>query len=88
MAQQKRNNIFQIKLTESKWIYDRKGISNYFVNHYKNLFTSSNPTIGHEMEELITKEVIKEENSFITQIPSVKEIFNTPLQIPKTGWVS
>ena len=47
------------------------------VNYYQSLFTYSNVPITHELDGLITSEVIEEENIYMTQTLTAKEIYDT-----------
>ena len=70
VARRRHNNINQIKLLNTKWLYDRSLIGNYFIHHYGELFSSIGTPDFVGLSDLIGLEVTEDENDFMNQIPS------------------
>ena len=51
------NQISQIKISETDWIFDRNDIGQYFINNFQSLFQSLSLTIDEELDDLIQEEV-------------------------------
>lgn len=68
-----RNKIVSIK-EGNGWIQEQKGINDYFIRHFKNLYKSNSPTIPEEFNDLGQKVVTDQENANLIRIPTEEEI--------------
>lgn len=56
--------------------YDKE-IAEYFINNFQNLFSSDQPSISHDLDELIPAYITDEENNNLMKIPQEEEIKKT-----------
>lgn len=59
---------------DNGWIQDQRGINDYFLKNFKDLYQSSNPTLSDEIISLGKNLVTDQENADILIIPSEEEI--------------
>ena len=54
---------------------DPFAIENIFIDHFKAIYTSTNPQIPNHLDNLFEKQITDQENELLTVVPSEKEIF-------------
>lgn len=84
LIKRRRIIIDSIKLPSGDWISDRPAIGEYFIDHFKSLFSSSMPSFPDALGELFVSSIIIEENLILCSIPSKEEIYNTLTSIHST----
>ncbi|PKI72827.1 hypothetical protein CRG98_006807 [Punica granatum] len=67
---------------EGRWIEDPKGIGDYFLKNFKDLFTSTSPSFLEDLEGLVEHIITNEENTFLISYPSQDEIIKALNSIP------
>lgn len=72
-----RNQLMKLKTEESGWVSGRAAIGQEMVMFYQKLFSTSNPSIPEDLENLIEPLITEEKNSMLTIIPDEEEIFAT-----------
>ncbi|XP_026428956.1 uncharacterized protein LOC113324890 [Papaver somniferum] len=72
----KRNIVDNLKGKNGIWLKDRTSIANCLTDHFKEIATTSNPTLDNDLIKLIPKVVTEEENTKFLDIPSPQEIKN------------
>ena len=87
LIRRRRNNISEIKLENGEKIYGRENIEKYFGDHFKELFSTSNPSFPVDLEKPIEPSISAAENAKLLKIPSEGEIQRTifemnPLKAP------
>ncbi|PON79204.1 hypothetical protein PanWU01x14_013200 [Parasponia andersonii] len=60
-----------------RWLKERYDLGDYFVRAFKKLYTSSQPTIPQDLEELFTFKISDEDNSLLCSTPDSGEIKQT-----------
>ena len=53
IIKRRKNNIAEIKLENGNHIYEKEDIEKYFERHFKELYSSSNPNLHRDLENLI-----------------------------------
>uniref|UniRef100_A0A2N9FR65 Reverse transcriptase domain-containing protein n=1 Tax=Fagus sylvatica TaxID=28930 RepID=A0A2N9FR65_FAGSY len=71
------NNIDRIKLEDDNWLTEMGDIENYFLDNFRHLYQSSNPTWPADLEGLIQPCIEELENERLCRVPSVEEIKGT-----------
>jgi hypothetical protein len=64
-----------LQSTQSGWLIDKKGIGDCFVNNFKEIFTSTNPSPHEELLALFECFVFEEDNILLCATPIESEIF-------------
>ena len=62
IIRRRKNNIAEIKLENGNHIYEKEDIEKYFERHFKELYSSSNPNLPRDLENLISPYIEPEEN--------------------------
>jgi hypothetical protein len=75
LIKRRRNSVDFLKLPTGAWLSERVDIGNSFVDHFANLFTSSNPPISPDMLDLFDQVITLDDNTSICTTPSEAEIF-------------
>lgn len=75
MIRRRRNRIGVIH-EEGKWIFNDEEIVDYFCKIFHELFTSKQPQILQELDDLIPACITEEENGNLIQILMEEEIKN------------
>ena len=70
----RRNAIDFLKNQQGIWVSGREEIGKCFEDFFTNLFTSSNPSIPCNLENLITPSLFDEDIEMLSKIPSPEEI--------------
>ena len=70
----RRNAIDFLKNQQGIWVSGREEIGKCFEDFFTNLFTSSNPSIPSNLENLITPSLFDEDIEMLSKIPSPEEI--------------
>ena len=60
IQQRRHNNITELYVSKSDWLFDRDSIGNHFVNHFKTLFIASTIQYTDELHTLVQSEVTVE----------------------------
>ncbi|XP_059432574.1 uncharacterized protein LOC132165893 [Corylus avellana] len=84
IIKRRRNAIDFLKMPSGNWTADRSDIGNCFTSHFKNLFSSSVPTLDEDLLSLFDNCISPEENDTICAIPSEEEIFSILSSIGST----
>jgi hypothetical protein len=74
IVRRRRNNISEIKLEDGSRLLERKEIENYFMEKFKDLYSSENPHVPEELARLFRKEISDEENVELCRVPTNEEI--------------
>ena len=69
------NSINFLKSNTGDWVSSRVDIGGIFIDHFKHLFSSSNPSIEEEILDLFSPVISIAENLSFCSIPSKLEIF-------------
>jgi hypothetical protein len=69
------NAVNFLKLDSGVWVSSRTEIGDHFSAHFTNIFTSTNPHIEPEMQNLFTPFITEEENDLLCSIPAKEEIW-------------
>ncbi|KAG2712673.1 hypothetical protein I3760_04G137100 [Carya illinoinensis] len=77
----RRNAIESIKLGLGIWSMDPFAIANIFIDHFKVIYTSINPYIPNQLENLFEKQISDQKNERLLVIPSEVEILEAIKQI-------
>lgn len=72
-----RNQILKLKSGREEWISGRMAIGREFVDFFEHLFTTSDPQIPKDLEDLVQPLITREENVVLKLIPDAEEIFTT-----------
>jgi ribonuclease HI len=75
IIRRRRNAIDFLKLPSGIWSSERQTIGNSFTAHFKELFSSSAPTLDDELLSLFDSCISNEANISLCAIPSEQEIF-------------
>lgn len=78
------NSIESLKIGTNQWIEDIDEIQRKFHIHFQEIFQSSNPEIGTEIDDLFSMKISDLQNQFVFDIPSDEEITSTLKQTPST----
>lgn len=79
----RRCNIIEcLKFSQNNWTKDQNVIHSSFLDHFKTIYTTTNPSLGLDLESLFPKKVTKQNNDFLCKIPSEDEILHTRRQTP------
>lgn len=73
VIRRRRNRIEAIK-DATTWIQKEAKIYKYFKEKFEELFTSSSPNLSHEIDELIPKCIMEEDNLFLNRVLLEEEI--------------
>uniref|UniRef100_A0A803QG19 Reverse transcriptase domain-containing protein n=1 Tax=Cannabis sativa TaxID=3483 RepID=A0A803QG19_CANSA len=73
MIQRRRNNIQAIK-DGSRWIFERKEMSDYFIRNFSALFESQHPCIEDDFDTLFEGQVTEEDNVDLCRVSTCEEI--------------
>jgi hypothetical protein len=73
-----------LKLDLGIWVSSRDGIGGYFISHFSNLFTTSNPTIETEMLDLFSPVISVEENVLLCPIPDEAKVLEALTSLGST----
>lgn len=74
--------IDSMKLGPDNWSMDPFVIKSSFINHFRTIYTSSNPQIPKQLENLFEKQILNQDNALLCAVPSEEEIFGALKQIP------
>jgi hypothetical protein len=75
IIRRRRNAIDFLRLPSGIWSSERQTIGNSFTTHFKELFSSSAPTLDDELLSLFDSCISNEANISLCAIPSEQEIF-------------
>lgn len=75
VKRRRRRNIIHVIKDKQFWIQGLKGISDYLIQNFKELFQSSHPLITNELEVLGMKEITDLENTMLLNIPTTTYIY-------------
>lgn len=78
----RRNSIESLKISPNQWIYDTNGIQNSFLDHFKNICTSTEPTFSFELDDILSQKLSEVDNLFLYEILNEQEILVTLRKIP------
>ena len=67
-VRRRKNEILTLKVT-NEWIQDRRQIQYYFVKEFQEVFSSNNPLINNELEDLVGKKIF-EDNKVLIEVSS------------------
>ncbi|KAB1219839.1 hypothetical protein CJ030_MR3G009481 [Morella rubra] len=81
IVRRRRNAIEFLKTPTGSWLNSRPEIGKLFTDSFSKLFTSTRPVLPSDLEGLISPEITDEENLFLCQIPSEREIWDAVRQI-------
>lgn len=68
------NRIDAIKTSTGHWKYHRKHIGDLFLQHFKDIYKTSNPDLAIGIEELIQPTITPTDNLMLCNLPTKKEI--------------
>lgn len=71
------NSIESLKINPQTWTTEIPVILNKFLEHFKEIFTTSNPIMHTEMSDLFHDKISNLENKFFYEVPSYLEILST-----------
>lgn len=71
-----------LKISDGVWIFDRNDIGTCFSDHFQNVYSSTNPILSSELDDLLHPIVTEEDNKSLCAIPSEEEIFCTLPKAP------
>uniref|UniRef100_A0A803PU22 Reverse transcriptase zinc-binding domain-containing protein n=1 Tax=Cannabis sativa TaxID=3483 RepID=A0A803PU22_CANSA len=74
VIRRKRNFIGAITNNGIDWISGRTQIGDYFINHFGDVFCSSNPSFGNALSNLIAPCISGDMNSDSSRVPSPEEV--------------
>ena len=75
LIRRRSNAINFLKSTVGDWFSSRANIGGIFIDHFKNLFSTSNPLIEEEMLDLFSHVISVAKNLSLCSIPTELEIF-------------
>lgn len=71
------NTTSKLKTDNGEWISGRVAIGSELVAFYQQFFSSSEPTILYDLENLIDPVITREDNELLTMVPDAGEIYCT-----------
>uniref|UniRef100_A0A803QQJ3 Reverse transcriptase domain-containing protein n=1 Tax=Cannabis sativa TaxID=3483 RepID=A0A803QQJ3_CANSA len=77
----RRNQVWSLQDKDGVMKENINEVSGIITDYFKNLFTSDQPDISMELEDLFDRKVGEEENQSLTGIPSIEEIRDTVFSI-------
>jgi hypothetical protein len=77
LIRRRRNAIDLLHTSHDGWLSDRTDIGGCFVSHFKDIFTSSTPTIFEELLDLFQCSISDADNVMLCSIPSESEIHDS-----------
>lgn len=69
-----RNQILRLKAEDDSWISGRSSVGTELQNFYSTFYTSEEPVVPNDLEELLVPQITAEENAMLTSIPEEAEI--------------
>lgn len=78
------NSIESLKINSNHWTEDQNVIQNKFLEHFREIFQTSNPMIQSDLDDLFLEKKSEFDNQFLCKIPTEKEILSTLKQTPST----
>ena len=76
IVRRRRNAIDFLKNQQGNWVSGREAIGMCFEEFFTTLFTSSNPSIPNNLDDLILPSLSQEDKEMLSRLPSVDEIKN------------
>uniref|UniRef100_A0A803NWW7 Reverse transcriptase n=1 Tax=Cannabis sativa TaxID=3483 RepID=A0A803NWW7_CANSA len=77
----RRNQVWSLQDKDGVMKENINEVSGIITDYFKNLFTSDQPDISMELEDLFDRKIGEEENQSLTRIPSIEEIRDTVFSI-------
>lgn len=74
LIRRRRNCIEALQTAGGRWLQRRKEIGDLFVQHFKDIYKSSNPKTAWSLEDLFQPVISSADNVMLCSIPSAKEI--------------
>jgi hypothetical protein len=84
LIRRRSNAVNFLKLDSGVWVSSRTEIGDHFSAHFTNIFTSTNPHIEPEMQNLFPLIIIEEENDLLSSIPAEEEILDALASLGST----
>lgn len=73
-----------LKIANRTWTTDPTEISSLFLDHFTNIFNSTNPEPPQDLKNLFLQKITNHENEILCKIPVEEEILDTIKQTPST----
>jgi len=77
LIRQKRNSINLLQSPHGGWLTDRSAIGDCFINNFKSLFTSLNPSPDEELLSLSENIISDEDNNLLCALLAESEIYDS-----------
>lgn len=84
IIRRRRNSIEFLKTTDGVWLNSREDIGNNMVEHFKQIYSSTNPQFPQDPQGKITPVITEEDNSLLCAIPDEQEIWEALKAIGST----
>ncbi|XP_062171088.1 uncharacterized protein LOC133876865 [Alnus glutinosa] len=77
LIRRRQNSINLLQSPRGGWITDRFAIGDCFINNFKSLFASSNPSPDEELLSLFDNVISDEDNNLLSVLPAKSEIYDS-----------
>jgi hypothetical protein len=84
LIRRRRNSINLLQSPHGGWLTDRSAIGDCFINNFKSLFASSNPSPDEELLSLFDNVILDADNNLLYTLPAEYEIYDSLTSLGRT----